>query len=292
MESTKYGLELEIPEHIANKKRPDNFEFSSKKKGFLRYQTEEIRQFVKEQNRIDDDILIRSLNLIGKLFQQFYSYHQIWDIFIQILSELDCLCSLSEISFSKEIQMTRPEIHKATYQHEVYMRIEEGIHPTLFKMNKGKFIPNDINIGNVSEENNKNMIILTGPNMGGKSTVLRTTCIFAILGQIGCYVPAKHCEFSLVDKVYTRIGAQDKLLEGKSTFYLELEETLQIINYSTINSLIIMDELGRGTSTFDGLSIASAVAKYLVQKVHCRCVFATHYFFMLEDFKKYDNVEF
>ena len=107
-------------------------------------------------------------------------------------------------------------------------------------------------------------MLITGPNMGGKSTLLRTTCLIVIMAQLGCYVPADSCNFSVVDQIFTRVGASDKILENKSTFFLELEETKYIIDNATKHSLIIMDELGRGTSTFDGYSLAHSVLKYLI----------------------------
>jgi len=144
--------------------------------------------------------------------------------------------------------------------------------------------------------------------MGGKSTTLRMTCIGTILGQIGCYVPASASKFTPVDKIFTRIGGSDKLLEGiiigcvlikkyfffkgKSTFYIEMEETLNICRTSSKCSLAILDELGRGTSTFDGVAIAYSVLKYLVESVKCRIMFATHYHILLEEFRLYPEIEF
>ena len=107
-------------------------------------------------------------------------------------------------------------------------------------------------------------MLLTGSNMGGKSTVLRMSCLAAIIAQMGCYVPAKSCRLSVVDRVFTRIGASDHLLQGKSTFFIEMEETSNIVKLATRNSLCILDELGRGTSTFDGVAIAYATLKYMV----------------------------
>ena len=109
--------------------------------------------------------------------------------------------------------------------------------------------------------------MLTGPNMGGKSTLLRQTCLAVIIAQIGCYVPAERCAMTLVDKIFTRIGASDKLLENKSTFFIEMEETKAILDKATQNSLAIVDELGRGTSTYDGLSIADAVLSYIADSI-------------------------
>lgn len=127
--------------------------------------------------------------------------------------------------------------------------------------------------------------------MGGKSTLLRQTAIAVILAQIGCYVPAAKCELTLVDRIFTRIGASDRILEGKSTFYVEMEETNVICQYATTHSLAIVDELGRGTSTFDGYAIARAVMHYLVDKTNCRTLFSTHYHMLIDEFKAAKGVE-
>ena len=127
--------------------------------------------------------------------------------------------------------------------------------------------------------------------MGGKSTLLRQTAMAVILAQIGCYVPAESMTLTPVDRVFTRIGASDRILEGKSTFYVEMEETKNIIQFATPRSLAIVDELGRGTSTFDGYSIAHAVLKYLVNRLQCRSLFSTHYHMLLDEFRNYDGVK-
>ena len=121
--------------------------------------------------------------------------------------------------------------------------------------------------------------------MGGKSTLLRQTCLAAIMAQIGCYVAADEAQLTVVDRVFTRLGASDRILENKSTFFVELEETKAICDLSTENSLVIMDELGRGTSTFDGYSIAHSVLSYLSQQVKCRTLFTTHYHMLVKEFE-------
>lgn len=133
-------------------------------------------------------------------------------------------------------------------------------HPLIEKKFPDKpFIANDL----IMNYKDSRTLLITGPNMGGKSTLLRTSCLVIIMAQIGCYVPADSCEFTLVDQIFTRIGASDNILENKSTFFLELEETKNILDNATENSLIIMDELGRGTSTFDGYALAYSVMNHL-----------------------------
>lgn len=150
------------------------------------------------------------------------------------------------------------------------------------------FIANDIILG--CESNPANFVIVTGPNMGGKSTLLRQACVNVILAQMGCYVAARECELTVVDRVFTRIGANDRILNGQSTFFVELEETSNILKNSTQRSLVILDELGRGTSTFDGTAIAYAVAKYLAHEVKCRTLFSTHYHLLPKNFEEDPNI--
>ena len=135
------------------------------------------------------------------------------------------------------------------------------------------------------------IISFLGANMGGKSTLLRQTAIAVILAQIGCYVPAGSCELTPVDRIFTRIGASDRILEGKSTFFVEMEETKNVLQFATNRSLAILDELGRGTSTFDGYAIANAVMKYLINEKNCMTLFSTHYHMLLDEFRNEPGVK-
>lgn len=143
------------------------------------------------------------------------------------------------------------------------------------------FIPNDTTLGG---DDDATMILLTGPNMGGKSTLLRQTCIAVIMSQIGSYVPAEKCRLTPVDRIFTRIGANDNILAGQSTFMVELSETSKILREASPRSLVILDELGRGTSTFDGYAIAYSVLKYLTTHVRCLGLFSTHYGALTSEF--------
>lgn len=156
------------------------------------------------------------------------------------------------------------------------------VHPCVTPA-EGSFVPNDTKMGlcrlkNKHDElvNRPKLIVVTGANMGGKSTILRQNCIAVILAQLGCKVPARYFKLSPVDRIFTRIGANDRIMSGESTFMVELNETSNILRHATKNSLIILDELGRGTSTFDGYAIAYAVARYLAEIVQCRTLFSTH----------------
>ena len=135
------------------------------------------------------------------------------------------------------------------------------------------FIANPVHLNN-----QRKMLIVTGPNMGGKSTYMRQTALITLMAHIGCFVPAEHAQIGPVDRIFTRIGASDDLASGRSTFMVEMTETANILHNATANSLVLMDEIGRGTSTYDGLSLAWSAAEYLAQKLNAMTLFATHYF--------------
>jgi DNA mismatch repair protein MutS len=139
-------------------------------------------------------------------------------------------------------------------------------------MPREKFIPNDIRL-----PENARMIILTGPNMSGKSTILRQTGLIVLMAQIGSFVPASSAQIGIVDRLFTRVGASDNLVRGQSTFMVEMSETSAILHTATEKSLVLLDEIGRGTSTYDGVSIAWSVSEYLHDRIKCKTVFATHY---------------
>jgi DNA mismatch repair protein MutS len=164
--------------------------------------------------------------------------------------------------------------------HGDEIAIVEGRHPVVESLSSEPFIPNDVFMDNRAER----LLIITGPNMGGKSTYLRQTALIVLLAQMGSYVPATRAEIGVVDRIFTRVGASDHLARGQSTFMVEMTETANILNHATGKSLIILDEIGRGTSTFDGLSIAWATAEYIQDRnrIGAKTLFATHYHEMTE----------
>ena len=157
------------------------------------------------------------------------------------------------------------------------MNITEGRHPVIEKTLPigSQYISNDIYL----DKENSQIAIITGPNMSGKSAYLRQTALIVLMAQIGCYVPALNAQIGIIDKIFTRVGASDNLSAGESTFMVEMNEVSEILKYATKNSLIILDEIGRGTSTFDGMSIARAVVEYVAdkKKLGAKSLFATHY---------------
>jgi DNA mismatch repair protein MutS len=203
----------------------------------------------------------------------------------KIIAELDCLISLSTIAL--ENNYCKPKISNSSEIH-----IEEGRHPVIEKMiSSGNFVSNDTYINTSNEQ----LLLITGPNMAGKSTYMRQVALIVIMAQIGSFVPAKQAVISICDRIFTRIGASDDLASGKSTFMVEMWEVSNILKNASNKSLILLDEVGRGTSTYDGLSIAWSVIEYLCtnRKLKCKTLFATHYHELtkleriLEGFKNY-----
>ncbi len=184
-----------------------------------------------------------------------------------ILSEIDVLCGLAELAAREGY--ARPE-----FVSDPVLRIEQGRHPVLDAiMPHGGFVPNDAQMG----PDDGLVVILTGPNMAGKSTYIRQIALITIMAQTGSFVPARAAQIGIVDKLFARVGASDELSRGQSTFMVEMTEAANILNNATARSLVILDELGRGTSTFDGVSLAWAIAEFLHDQVGCRTLFATHY---------------
>ncbi|WP_456465133.1 DNA mismatch repair protein MutS [Desulfurobacterium sp.] len=183
----------------------------------------------------------------------------------EIIGKIDFLLSLAKVAVERGY--TKPEIDDG-----YNLKIEEGKHPVLEKFLEEDFIPNSINL---SKE--KFFAIVTGPNMGGKSVFLRQTALITLMAQIGSFVPAKKAKIGVVDRIFSRVGASDNLSRGLSTFMMEMVETANILHNATEKSLLILDEVGRGTSTYDGMSIARAVVEYITMKIGAKTLFATHY---------------
>ncbi|WEJ63303.1 DNA mismatch repair protein MutS [Thiomicrorhabdus lithotrophica] len=193
------------------------------------------------------------------------------------LSELDVLVNLAQQA--ERLNLTRPVLTDVPG-----LVIEQGRHLTVEAVSNEPFIPNDALF---NEE--RKLHIITGPNMGGKSTYMRQTALITLMAFMGSYVPADKAELGPIDRIFTRIGASDDLTSGRSTFMVEMTETANILHHATENSLILMDEVGRGTSTFDGLALAWAIAEHIAQKVKGYCLFATHYFELTTLNQQFDN---
>ena len=272
IEVTRANLQL-VPQDYQRKQTLVNAE---------RFITDDLK--VKEKEILSADE--RSKSLEYELFCQLREDVSKWTLDLQEaagrLAELDVICSLAEVC---EIgQYVRPK-----FTDDMAIKIKSGRHPVVERLGEaGQFVPNDVAL-----DSNKQVVILTGPNMSGKSTYLRQTALIVLLAQIGSYVPADKATLPIVDKIFTRVGAGDDLSRGESTFMVEMKETAHILQHATPKSLIILDEVGRGTSTYDGLSLAWAIVEYLnqVPERKAKTLFATHYHELTEMADIFSGIE-
>ena len=235
------------------------------------------RFITEELKRHEDEVLtaqVKANDLEYKLYCDFRDYSKEFVSIIreiaQAVSELDVYNSFATVAI--EQNYIRPEINNSKE-----FIIKNGRHPVLEKiLPLGTYVANDLEL-DCENQSKTQFMILTGPNMAGKSTYMRQNALIAILAQIGSFVPADYAKIGLIDKIFTRVGASDDLTLGQSTFMVEMTETAYILNGATSRSLILIDEIGRGTSTYDGVAIAWSVAEYIASKVKARCIFATHY---------------
>jgi DNA mismatch repair protein MutS len=257
IEVTNSNLSL-VPAHYIRKQTLVNCE---------RFVTEELQQYEEKVLGAEERIATLEKELFALVRKTVALHGARIQKTARLLGELDVYSALAEVAVKNDY--VRP---KLTNGDEIDIR--EGRHPVV-ELQSRPFIPNDLHLKSTTDQ----LIILTGPNMGGKSTFLRQTALIVILAQMGSFVPAKEARLGCVDRIYTRVGASDNLARGRSTFMVEMIETANILNTATDRSLILLDEVGRGTATFDGLSLAWAIAEYLVQNpMHrAKTLFATHY---------------
>ncbi len=186
-----------------------------------------------------------------------------------VIAEVDVFASLAQVAVENRYRRPR-------FSNSGEMRIDAGRHPVIEKLTERdavRFVPNDLYLNGAGEF----IAVITGPNMGGKSTYLRQAALILILAQLGSFVPAEAATLPVVDRVFTRIGAADNLARGRSTFMVEMTEAAAILNTATANSFVVLDEIGRGTSTYDGLALAWAVVEYIHDRIRAKTLFATHY---------------
>jgi DNA mismatch repair protein MutS len=233
--------------------------------GRERYMTPELQQMQHEILRAQMQTAQVEKAAFERIKQEVHGYLGTLRKLSHALANLDALMGLTRVSYEKSY--TRPQ-----FNDQRHIEIVGGRHPVIERVVGHNFIPNDTQL-----TDEQATWIITGPNMGGKSTYLRQVALISIMAQLGCYIPAKGANLAILDRIFTRIGAGDNLAQGKSTFLVEMEETAAICSQATDRSLVILDEVGRGTSTFDGLAIAQAVVEYIHTVVKARCLFATHY---------------
>ena len=260
-----HGYYIEIP-RSQSEQVPEDYIRRQTIKNAERFVTEELKQFEDRILSARSRSLAREKWLYNDLLDRLEPRVQDLLECADALALLDCLCNFAERARSLEL-------HPPTLVDEPVLEIAEGRHPVVEKVQAGKFIENSTKLGQKTR-----MEVITGPNMGGKSTYMRQVAIITLLAHTGSYVPARSTRVGPVDRIYTRIGAADDLAGGRSTFMVEMTEMAHILRNATENSLVLVDEIGRGTSTFDGLALAWACAKDLAERVRAWVLFSTHYF--------------
>jgi DNA mismatch repair protein MutS len=260
-----FGYFLEISN--ANKHLvPDDYQRRQTLTGAERYVTPALKEYEEKVLSAADRIETRERDLFDALRREAGAAIQRWQQVARRVATIDVLTAFAEVA--EREQYARPELNDG-----FDLEIVAGRHPVVERMMaREKFIPNDL----VLSEDGQ-MIVLTGPNMAGKSTILRQVGLIQLMAQVGAYVPARRAKLPIVDRLFTRVGASDNLVRGQSTFMVEMSETSAILHTATKRSLVLLDEIGRGTSTYDGVSIAWSVSEHLHDAIGCKTVFATHY---------------
>ncbi|GAC99200.1 hypothetical protein PHSY_006800 [Pseudozyma hubeiensis SY62] len=272
-------FQIEVPVAI---KVPSNWTKLSGTKDRNRWYSPKVRDLVQDIKEARETRLAALKQFHRTLFSSFSEQSDVFLRAIKTIAEIDCLLSLAKASYAMGEPSCRPDLVDS---ETALVEFEELRHPCIAGDNV-EFIPNDIRLGGKNDE----LIILTGGNMAGKSTTARTSATGVILAQLGCRVPASSARLSPVDRIASRMGANDQIFRNNSTFMVEMLEASRIINECTPRSLVIMDELGRGTSTFDGQAIAFAVLHHLVSRTRCLAFFLTHYTNLAYDFNSYSRV--
>ena len=259
-----HGYFIELPSKQAES-APADYIRRQTLKGAERFITPELKEFEDKALSAKSRALAREKLLYDELLEHLIGHLADLQDSAAALAELDVLSNLGERALT--LDLNRPR-----FTDEPCMRISQGRHPVVEQVLSTPFVANDLNLDDATR-----MLIITGPNMGGKSTYMRQTALIVLLAHIGSFVPAASCELSLVDRIFTRIGSSDDLAGGRSTFMVEMSETANILHNASERSLVLMDEVGRGTSTFDGLSLAWSAAECLAG-LRAYTLFATHYF--------------
>jgi len=260
-----HGYYIEVS-RLHSDKVPEHYIRRQTLKAAERYTTPELKEFEHKVLSSKERALAREKKLYAELLEKCQPFVPPLQSCAEAVAELDSLCNLAERAES--LGLNRPRLHKGTG-----LNIRQGRHPVIEALQDSPFVPNDLLL-----DENTRMLIVTGPNMGGKSTYMRQNALIVLMAGIGSYVPAEVAEIGDIDRIFTRIGAGDDLTRGRSTFMVEMAETANILHNASEKSLVLMDEIGRGTSTYDGLSLAQACAVHLANHNRALCLFATHYF--------------
>jgi DNA mismatch repair protein MSH3 len=264
---TVSGIEylIEVP-NSALKKVPASWMKISGTKAVSRFHTPEVVAMIRERDQHKESLAASCDAAFKAFLAEISEYYQEFRDCVTSLATLDCLVSLATVA-------SQPGYCKPVYTSEPGIDIKGGRHPMVEQMLLDNYVPNDTALSSDATH----ALLITGPNMGGKSSYVRQVALICILAQIGSYVPAESARLGMLDAVYTRMGAFDNMMKGESTFMVELSETSDILKQATPRSLVILDELGRGTSTHDGVAIAQAVLEHVVREIKCLTLFITHY---------------
>jgi len=260
-----FGYYIEVS-HSAAHKVPADYVRKQTIKNAERYITEELKKYEDEILTAQEKALVLEHKLFEKVRTETTKYIARLQALADCLANIDCLTAFAFLA--RQRCYIRPEMTTGAE-----LIIEEGKHPVLAEMMGAEFVPNDVAVG----DSEGDLLIITGPNMAGKSTYIRQVALLVLMAQAGSFIPAKSARIGVVDKIFTRVGASDELVRGQSTFMVEMTETANIINNASGNSLVILDEVGRGTSTYDGLALAWAITEHIANNIRCRTLFATHY---------------
>ena len=278
-----FGYYIEV-RHAHKDKVPENWIRKQTLVNAERYITEELKIYEEKILGAEEKILTLEGQLYATLVESLIEYIPPIQMNAAIIAQVDCLLSFAEVS--RQNHYIRPEVNDSDV-----LDIRNGRHPVIEQQlpPDEPFIANDVYL----DSNSQQIIIITGPNMAGKSALLRQTALITILAQIGCFIPADSAKIGLVDKIFTRVGASDNISLGESTFMVEMNEAANILNNISSKSLILFDELGRGTSTYDGISLAWAIVEYIHEhpKVHAKTLFATHYHELNEMEKSFKRIK-
>lgn len=278
-----FGYYIEVTNTHKNKV-PESWTRKQTLANCERYITEELKEYEEKILGAEEKIYNLEIQLYNEIISDLYSYINPIQLNAILIATIDCLLSFEHIAHSNNY--VKPEVNET-----LVIDIIKGRHPVIEQnLPPGeKYIANDVFLDNSSQQ----IIVITGPNMSGKSALLRQTALITLLAQIGSFVPAERASIGIVDKIFTRVGASDNISSGESTFMVEMNETASILNNISGRSLILLDEIGRGTSTYDGISIAWAIAEYLHENklFHPKVLFATHYHELNEMAKLYGRIK-
>lgn len=275
----KEVYQLEVPSAI---KVPKDWKMMSSAAGVKRYYFGELSDLVRDLQEAQETHGQVVKQVTGRFYARFDEEYNTWLAAIKIIAQLDCLISLAAASSALGHPSCRPTFVDS---ERSIVEFEELRHPCVLP-NVTDFIPNDVKLGG----DDSNITLLTGANAAGKSTILRMTCIAVIMAQIGCYVPCISAKLTPVDRIMSRLGANDNIFAAQSTFFVELSETKKILAEATPRSLVILDELGRGTSSYDGVAVAQAVLHHVATHIGCVGFFATHYHSLATEFAGHPEI--